>query len=128
MGAGGRRRAALRLDISYINSWITIVGLQKGDYISLGNPGLHRDYKIGRSDYKTHRWDYVVLGLQMDYIGVTEGLQKKRWDYKKLGSRITKKKASGLQKITKKKTVGIIIRYRHWFGHICASAQNTTYD
>ena len=38
----------------------------------------------------------------MDYIGVTEGLQKKRWDYKKLGSRITKKKASGLQKITKK--------------------------
>ena len=88
--------------MSYINSWITIVGLQKGDYISLGNPGLHRDYKIGRSDYKTHRWDYVVLGLQMDYIGVTEGLQKKRWDYKKLGSRITKKKASGLQKITKK--------------------------
>ena len=57
------------------NSWITIVGLQKGGYISLGNPGLHRDYKIGRSDYKTHHWDYVVLGLQRDYkksVGITK--------------------------------------------------------
>ena len=54
-----QHRMGIRCDY---NCWIAIVGLQKGDYNSLGILRLHWDYKKGWSDYKTHRWDYVGLG------------------------------------------------------------------
>ena len=64
-------------------------------------------------DYKNYA--VGLQGLQRQILRLHCDYKKNLWDYNK----ITKKKREDYKKITKK-SVGIIIHYRQWIGHICS--------
>ena len=67
-------------------------------------------------DYKNYALGLQGLqGLQRQILRLHCDYKKNLWDYNK----ITKKKREDYKKITKK-SVGIIIHYRQWIGHICS--------
>ena len=69
-------------------------------------------------DYKNYALGLQGLqGLQRQILRLHCDYKKNLWDYNK----ITKKKREDYKKITKK-SVGIIIHYRQWIGHICSPA------
>ena len=77
---------------------------------------VYRDYKnyaLGLQGFQ---------GLQRQILRLHCDYKKNLWDYNK----ITKKKREDYKKITKK-SVGIIIHYRQWIGHICSPASALQY-
>ena len=86
---------------------------------------IYWDYKIYSRitvmvyrDYKNYALGLQGLqGLQRQILRLHCDYKKNLWDYNK----ITKKKREDYKKITKK-SVGIIIHYRQWIGHICSPA------